>query len=85
MSYEPIRDDDLNQLRDALHTGLSAQQCRRLISELERAERERQRLQEEIENVRAGRSAMRNALLMELQETRAQLAAALHAASGVAK
>jgi seryl-tRNA synthetase len=76
MSYEPIREEDLQQLRDAMHSGLSAQQCRRLISELERAERERQRLQDEIENVRAGRSAMRTALLTELQETRAQLAAA---------
>jgi hypothetical protein len=76
MSYEPIQADELETLRDAMRTGLSMQQCRRLISELERAERERQRMQEEIENVRAGRQAMRGALLMELQETRAQLASA---------
>jgi predicted nucleic acid-binding Zn-ribbon protein len=74
MSYEPIPSEELQQLRDAMRAGLSMQQCRRLISELERAERERQRLQDEIENVRVGRSAMRDALLLELQELRKEVA-----------
>lgn len=79
MDYEPISPELLAELREMVHGegagggGLTMLWARRTLHELERAERERQRLSREIESARASRMALRETLFAELQDARKKI------------
>jgi transposase len=73
--FVPITEAAIDELREQSRSpGLSAEQTRVLIRELERTERERGRMAREVESMRASRVAIRETLLQDLTETRKLLA-----------
>ena len=75
MNIEPITEDAIADLRQqAMEAGLSKQQVVHLLRQLSDTERERARLEREVNNLHVGRMALRETLMTELGDGRKQLA-----------
>ena len=72
--YQPLTEDQIGAMRAAaMEHGFGREQARQVVRDLDACERERQRLEREVETMRAGRQAVRETLLSDLADTRRQL------------
>jgi len=74
MNYEAIDDERIAEFRAAVVSGITRDIARQMLYELERAERERGRLELQSERDRAGRMAIRENVFDEMEAMRKRIA-----------